>query len=81
MIFRLYEADINNYCTSSSLVFAIYLNRHKKISIISGEIYRNIRQSYTGTMFWSAKALAEYPLSIKPVTMMGWVLCTGNRVV
>jgi DNA polymerase type B, organellar and viral len=52
MIFRLYEADINNYRTLSSLAFAIYrikyLYNHKKIPIISGEIYRNIRQSYTG---------------------------------
>jgi hypothetical protein len=50
-IFRLFEADINKYPTLSSLAFSIYrikyLNKYK-IPCITGEIYRNIKKSYTG---------------------------------
>jgi hypothetical protein len=50
-IYRLFDADINKYPTLSSLAFAIYrmkyLDKHK-IPIITGELYRNLKQSYTG---------------------------------
>lgn len=50
-IFRLFEADINKYPTLSSLAFAIYRMRYLKdyqIPCITGEIYKNLKKSYTG---------------------------------
>lgn len=50
-IFRLFEADINKYPTLSSLAFAIYRMKYLKnykIPNITGELYRNIKKSYTG---------------------------------
>lgn len=50
-IFKLFQADINNYPTLSSLAFAIYrMNYIKnfKIPMIGGELYANLRNSYTG---------------------------------
>ena len=50
-IFRLFEADINKYPTLSSLAFAIYRMKYLKnykIPNITGELYRNLKKSYTG---------------------------------
>jgi hypothetical protein len=50
-IFRLFEADINKYPTLSSLAFSIYRIKYLKeyrIPTITGELYKNIKKSYTG---------------------------------
>jgi hypothetical protein len=47
----LFEADINKYPTLSSLAFAIYRIKYLKdykIPCITGELYKNLKKSYTG---------------------------------
>jgi hypothetical protein len=47
----MFEADINKYPTLSSLAFAIYRIKYLKdykIPCITGELYKNLKKSYTG---------------------------------
>lgn len=51
MIYNLYKLNINNYPTLSSLSFAIFRCKYLKedtVCTISGQVYNDIRLSYTG---------------------------------
>lgn len=86
MIFKLFEADINNYPTLSSLAFAIYRMKYIhnfKIPTIGGELYRNIRESYTGGSVDIYKPIGEnvyrYDVnSLYPSVMFDFPSPVGN---